>query len=143
MTRIEEKPEVTLGRMIREAGLPEPVPQYRFCPWRQFRADYGWPPPVKVLLEYEGATWRPHRGHSSGAGIRRDVEKQNIASYLGYRVFRVTVDMLRDDAEMADLFEMIREHVAKRISREAILSMFLNLRSDGVGNKGGGTDGGE
>lgn len=45
--------ERTAYQQIVDAGLPEPVREFRFHPVRGWRADFAWPE-HKLLLEIEG-----------------------------------------------------------------------------------------
>jgi hypothetical protein len=81
-------------------------PEFKFHPSRRFRADWRvhfgmWegkrPKKIThfiaspVLVEYEGGIFSSgKRGHSSIAGIQRDMEKSNLAQIAGYTVIRVT-----------------------------------------------------
>jgi very-short-patch-repair endonuclease len=76
-------------------GLPEPEREYRFASPRRWRFDFAWPA-QRVAVECDGGTYSGGR-HTRGDGYRRDAEKLNAAAALGWRVFRVTADMLRDD----------------------------------------------
>lgn len=79
-------------------------PEFRFHPERKFRADWrvhyllwagndkstGTWIPTRVLVEYEGGLYSSgKRGHSSIAGIHRDIEKANLAQIEGYLMIRV------------------------------------------------------
>jgi len=62
-------------------------------------ADVYWrsdPDKNEIALEIEGGTYTNGR-HVRGSGYRHDCEKYNLAASLGWRVFRATSDMLRDD----------------------------------------------
>lgn len=76
---------------------PMPVREHVFARelGRRWRWDFCWPPQM-VALELEGGTWSTGR-HVRGRGFRGDCEKQNAATLLGWRVLRVTSDMLADD----------------------------------------------
>lgn len=50
-------------------------------------------------MEVEGGTW-VHGRHVRGAGYRRDVDKYNAAVQMGWAVFRVTADMVRDGSAL-------------------------------------------
>jgi len=86
-------------------------PEFKFHPARQFRADWrvhfaiweGKRPknphyiPSKVLVEYEGGIFSfGKRGHSSITGLKRDMEKGNLAQTLGYTVIRVAPNHVVD-----------------------------------------------
>ena len=66
--------------------------EYKFCPDRKFRADFALVE-NKLLFEIEGGQWVMGR-HQRGVGYAKDAEKYNIATALGWRVFRVTSSML-------------------------------------------------
>lgn len=90
MSHLEE----TLLLHIRAAQLPEPTREFRFHPTRKWRADLAWPD-RRLLVEVEGGTFVSGR-HARGAGMRKDAEKYNEAVLAGYRLLRVTPDMVRD-----------------------------------------------
>lgn len=94
MSHLEE----TLMLHIRAARLPEPVREFVFAPPRKWRADLAWPE-RRILVEVEGGTFVTGR-HSRGAGMRKDAEKYNAAVLLGFRLLRVTADMVRDGAAL-------------------------------------------
>ena len=75
-----------------DAGLPEPEPELRFQPERQWRFDYGWPG-EKVALEVDGGVWSGGR-HTRGAGFLEDMAKLSEAAALGWRIIRCTPDDL-------------------------------------------------
>lgn len=90
--------------MLKRAGLPLPVREYRFHPTRKWRLDYAWPDHAQqvwhdiyvlrpVALEQEGAVWVQGR-HTRGSGFVKDMEKYNAAAALGWRVLRVTPQQL-------------------------------------------------
>lgn len=92
--RVKSKPlyEAGLAFQCRATGLPEPVREYRGIPGRKFKFDLAWPD-RKLALEIDGAIWINGR-HSRGSGIMRDCEKFSLAAIHGWRVLRVTGDMV-------------------------------------------------
>ena len=74
-----------------EAGQQE----YRFAPPRRWRFDRAWPA-ERVAVELEGGVWSKGR-HVRPAGFEADVEKYNAATAHGWRVFRITAKMLKED----------------------------------------------
>lgn len=84
--------ETSLLQQIRMAGLPEPECQYRACPPRRYRWDMCYRE-IKLLVEVQGGIW-VKGGHSTGAGITRDCEKNNLAVQNGWRVLYFTGDMV-------------------------------------------------
>jgi len=86
----------TLAAQVRMAGLPEPVREHRFHPTRRWRFDLAWPDEGRMIaVEVQGGVWSQGQ-HLRGKGYQRDCEKLNTATLLGWRVFWVTGDMIRD-----------------------------------------------
>lgn len=77
--------------ILKDAGIPTPIREFRFCEARRWRGDFVWViGNKKVMLEVEGGTFMKNSGHASGTGIQRDIEKGNEAALLGYTVIRAT-----------------------------------------------------
>lgn len=91
---------VNYSKMVLEqlvaAGLPEPALEFFFAKddlGREWRADLAYPSEW-ILIEIEGGTWVRGR-HSRGAGYEGDCEKYDIATLMGYRVFRFTSNQVK------------------------------------------------
>jgi len=70
-----------------ELGI-ELWPEFYFCTERQFRIDYAIPQ-NKIAIEQEGGIFmKGNSGHSSGTGIARDMEKNNLLVSKGWRLIR-------------------------------------------------------
>jgi hypothetical protein len=83
---------VEYARMI---GLPPSEPEYEFAlPERFWRFDLAFPS-IKVAVEIEGGIWTGGR-HTRGRGFLADIEKYNHATLLGWRLLRVTPQMIAD-----------------------------------------------
>jgi hypothetical protein len=82
-----------LALLFKAAGLPEPVPEYRFCEGRRWRFDYAFPE-HKIALEIEGGVWVRGR-HTRGKGFLGDMEKYNRAVILGWKLLRCTPEMVK------------------------------------------------
>lgn len=80
--------ELELLFQIRAAQLPEPEREFEFIKERKYRADFAYPV-LNLLIEVEGGI-QGKGGHSSAAGITRDVEKSNAAMLNGWRLLRCT-----------------------------------------------------
>jgi hypothetical protein len=104
---------------IELSGLPAPVREHRFHPTRRWRLDLAWPD-RRLYVEVHGGTWlgalldpasgQPRKGaHSTGAGQRRDFEKQNAAVLLGWRPIVVSTDMCRDGSALATVQAILLE----------------------------------
>ena len=105
----------TFLALVFDAGIPLPDAEVMFAPPRKWRFDYGWPH-YKLALEVEGGIFGRGRvcpmchrpaagGHTSIAGLKRDIEKGNAAALLGWRLLRVvptelnaneTIDMIKE-----------------------------------------------
>ena len=72
--------------LCRAAGLPDPVPEYRWHPVRKYRADYALVL-ERVLIEYDGGLFI-NGGHSRGKARLYDMAKDRAATLLGWRVLR-------------------------------------------------------
>lgn len=77
--------EELFALQVRLAELPSPVREYAAIPGRRYRWDFAWPE-QRVLVEINGGTYA-HMGHSTGIGIARDYEKNNLAVLAGWRTF--------------------------------------------------------
>lgn len=94
---------LTFRMLLQNAGLPMPVQEHRFHETRRWRFDHAWLS-EKVALEIEGGVWSGGR-HTRGAGFKKDMEKYNTATRMGWRVVRVTPDQLNQ----RETIEMIQE----------------------------------
>lgn len=86
--------EETLVFQVKAAGLPEPVREYRFAAPRRWRFDFAWPGKM-VAVEVEGGRWVGGR-HTSPVGFGKDCEKYSEAAARGWRIVRVTPEMIED-----------------------------------------------
>jgi G:T-mismatch repair DNA endonuclease (very short patch repair protein) len=79
--------EHRVGRLLREAGLPEPVPQFAIFDGRHHfvaRVDFAFVK-RKIAIEADGYLW-----HSSPQAFARDRRRANRLESLGWKVLRVT-----------------------------------------------------
>jgi very-short-patch-repair endonuclease len=87
--------EATFLYYWRAINGPPLTPEYRFDPKRRYRLDFAYVP-AKVAIECEGGTWTQGR-HSRGNGYTQDCIKYNLATADGWRIFRLTSDMLANN----------------------------------------------
>ena len=80
---IHYKPEI-VSAYFKSQGLPEPQFELQYIPNRKFRLDIGWEK-LKVGIEIQGGVWLK-AAHSTGTGIKRDMEKRNLGILAGWRV---------------------------------------------------------
>ncbi len=112
--RTDSELEESMALQMRAVGLPEPVREYRFHPPRQWRFDFCWPDRM-LALEVEGATWTKGR-HTRGGGFAADCIKYNTAALDGWRVLRVTGEMV-ESGEALGLVERAVGAVAYEVER--------------------------
>jgi hypothetical protein len=95
--RPDTRPESRLLQIIRAAGLPEPVPQFRVAlsPTRNAKLDFAWPD-EKVYCEFDPYKFHGGRDHYMyGATRRLQLER------LGWRGVPVTDDELDSGGRLA------------------------------------------
>lgn len=66
--------------------------EHRFDEKRKWRFDFAHHD-TQVAIEIEGGMWTKSR-HTNGAGYSQDCEKYNAATLQGWRIFRLTPDMI-------------------------------------------------
>ena len=104
--------EFELLLQIEWSGLQIPKVEYQAIPSRRFRWDGAYPE-IKLLYEIEGGIWAGHNGtqsgHTSGVGLSRDYEKNNLAVINGWRVLYFTAEMIRNGEAMSLLEKELEE----------------------------------
>jgi very-short-patch-repair endonuclease len=101
--------ETALLGQILEAGLPEPIPEFRFAPPRMWRFDYAWLA-QKVACEVEGGVFSLGR-HTRGKGFTEDCIKYNRAALHGWTVLRFTGAMINDGSALLAIREALRKEI--------------------------------
>jgi very-short-patch-repair endonuclease len=74
-------------------GGPSLETEFKFCPTREWRADYRI---GNVLIELEGGVFSGGRHNRSG-GYSEDCAKYNMAAMLGYTVIRIPTGFATDN----------------------------------------------
>ncbi len=85
--------EALLAWQLEQAAIDH-VREHRFHPERRWRFDFALPA-FCIAIEVEGGVWTRGR-HVRGRGFAADAEKYNEAAILGWRVLRVTPEMVED-----------------------------------------------
>ena len=98
------KTERLMLRLIRDAGLPEPLVNERLGRWRP---DFWWPE-HKVVAEYDSSAF-----HTDIRSFRRDREKSNELQLMGITILRFTWHELTRSPDV--LVARIREALARRL----------------------------
>lgn len=89
------KVDVFMRLIEQEFGL-DVWPEFYFSTERLYRLDYAIPilsnnTDLKIGIEVQGGIWaKGNSGHSSGKGIKRDMDKSNLAQSLGWFIIKVT-----------------------------------------------------
>ncbi|WP_313515145.1 hypothetical protein [Sphingobacterium sp.] len=93
----KEKHKDSFIRFIEmELGL-EVWPEFHFSVERNYRLDYAIPE-YKVAIEVDGGIWmKGNSGHSSGKGIKRDMDKGNLVQLHGWKIIRIEPHELVSD----------------------------------------------
>ena len=68
--------------------------EFVFSQERKFRFDWA-VPQILVAIEYEGI-FSEKSGHTTLSGYKKDVEKYNLATKLGWKILRYTADNYLD-----------------------------------------------
>ena len=101
---------VVLMGLLRPYGIPEPRCEFRFDDVREWRFDFAWIGP-KIALEIDGGLFI-NGGHNRGAYLLHQMEKQNAAVLLGWRVLRYAPHQLTTAAR--DVIELHGDKYAAR-----------------------------
>lgn len=81
--------------------------EFAAVPGRRFRWDIAFKE-KRLLIEVNGGIW--HKGgHSTGKGITRDCEKNNLAVLLGYRCLAVTADHIKSGQALKWILEALEQ----------------------------------
>jgi very-short-patch-repair endonuclease len=97
--RVGSVGENLLDFMLRAEKISGYDKEYQFHPTRKWRFDFAWPL-EKFAVEIEGGVWSGGR-HTRGKGFIEDCIKYNEAVMLGWRVIRVTTEMVKSGEAMA------------------------------------------
>lgn len=99
---------LSLDRQCQLAGLPAPVLELRFAPPRRWRFDLAWED-RRLACEIEGGVFLPGGSrHSRGRGYENDCVKYSEALCRGWRVLRVTTNMVRDGRALGYLERLLK-----------------------------------
>ena len=93
-SKLEEKFN---NQLLSIKDIPKYERQFGFASHidRRFLADFAWPK-YMILVEIHGGTYT-RKGHASGQGMQSDIDKLNLATILGYRVFTFTARDIRTE----------------------------------------------
>ena len=97
--------EVEFALVLRSANVSGWEREYRFAHPRKWRFDFAWRA-EKFALEIEGGVWIQGR-HNRARGYVADLEKYNSAALLGWRILRVTPEMVSDGTALRLVAEML------------------------------------
>lgn len=100
--------EAHLLQQLRDAGLPDPQPQYRFKRWR---FDFAWPA-LRLAVEVQGGLWIQGR-HNRAEGYRLDCVKSRMAQLAGWTLLPYAGDEVRDGSAARQLGMVIQARLAR------------------------------
>jgi len=87
------------------------VEEYRFHPVRHWRFDFA-VPALMIAIEIEGGIFAGQRlGHSTGKSIKKDMEKYNMATLMGWKVLRYMPEQI---GECVRDLEMIKRGISEK-----------------------------
>lgn len=92
--------------MCKAAGLPEPVPEFRFHPLRLWRVDYYFAE-LGLAVEIEGGAFAGGR-HTRGAGFREDLHKYNALTLQGIALLRFLPEQVRSLEALSTIADFAR-----------------------------------
>lgn len=118
--------EASFDTHWRILGGPLLTPEHVFAPPRKWRFDRAHLM-ARVAIELDGGTHNGGR-HVRGEGYAKDCEKLNAATALGWAVFRLTSDMLRN-APAQHLAPIIAT-IEARLVNNAWLQTVANIWDD-------------
>lgn len=99
--------------LVKQELKLEVWPEFFFSTDRLYRIDYAIPillngDAVKIAIEQEGGIWaKGNSGHSSGTGIKRDMDKNNLLQSLGWRLIRRTPSELMTNETLELIKKML------------------------------------
>ena len=85
--------EDALAFQLTAVGLTGFERQHRYAKPRKLAADFAWPE-SRLLVEVQGGIWG-RKAHGSITGILADIDRLNAATLAGWRLLRVTPDMVK------------------------------------------------
>lgn len=92
-----------INAICASVGVANPIAEFRFHPTRRWRFDFAWPE-RKIALEIEGGVWNYGR-HIRPKGFLADLRKYNTAAIMGWRIIRLTPNMIA--AELPNILSEI------------------------------------
>ena len=93
-----------------------PARQAQIIPGRKFAFDLCWED-YRLTCEVQGGEFLPKGAHTTGAGLRRDCQKQALALLQGYRTLTVTGSMVRDGEALALIESLLMQTGANCAAR--------------------------
>lgn len=110
----------TFDMLVMKSLNLEIWPEFYFSTERAYRLDKVIPVDaagnsVKIGIEIQGGIWlRGKSGHSSGTGIKRDMDKSNLAISLGWTIIKVEPWQIQEP-HWGQTIELIRKAIESKI----------------------------
>ena len=97
--------EELLNAQLMGKNAPTFEREFIFCNGRRFRFDFAWPE-FMVAVEVEGGIWTSSR-HTTPQGFEKDIEKYNIATKMGWRVYRFSGSMVSNGQALDFILDVL------------------------------------
>ena len=94
------------------------IREFRFHPTRRWRFDFAHGTQL-FAIEVEGLLYNRQGAHQTPAGVNRDCTKQAEAMLLGWRVLRVTPQMMRSGEALVYIEKFMRKGRIPRSAKDA------------------------
>lgn len=87
--------QILLVNLLKAITGKQPEEEIKFHPTRKWRIDAGYSD-IKLGFEVEGGIWVGGR-HVNPIGFEKDCEKYNAATMLGWKLYRLTPKMIKEE----------------------------------------------
>lgn len=109
------EPEQLLSKQLYAEGFRGYKRNVQFIPGRKFEADFYFSR-LKLVIEVDGGLWMKRGGHTTGAGAKRDRERDMLAYLTGGIL---TLRVASDHVKSGEAIEWLKEAIPRR--REEVL----------------------
>lgn len=104
------EPEQMLSKQLYSEGFRGYRRNVQFIPGRKFEADFYFPR-LKLVIEVDGGLWMKRGGHTTGAGAKRDRERDMLAYLTGGIL---TLRVASDHVKNGEAIEWLKDAIPKR-----------------------------
>ena len=105
VVKVSKRGAASCASLASARSSSDPTGQVRRSGCQPWRFDFAWPE-QRVAVEVEGGTFSGGR-HTRPLGFRKDCEKLNEATCRGWRVLRVTTEMVKSGEALTYLQRLL------------------------------------